>query len=515
MPTFNLVDSPWIPARDLDGERLTLSLRDIILQADRLRQIEDSSPLTVIALHRLLLAVLHRALEGPAVSRDAAAWWTGGFPVDRVTAYLDHYHDRFDLFDGAQPFFQVSGLGEVTNPKPWTILLAEAGSNNTTILFNPSEREGYSPSPATPAEAARALVTYQTFVLGGLIRVFVTAATAAPIANAAVLLVVGRTLHETFCLNLVPYGRHRRDVPIWERNGVLTVQHMRSGPEEVAAGHVQAYTWPSRSVLLLSEERDGQIVVMNAMIGGGVKLTESEAYRTDPMVAYRYDDKRGLSAIRLSPDRAVWRDFDALLPRSTTGRETAPGVVSHAHDLYRALDQRGRPPQLFVGGLVSNQAKIEGWRAEAFDLPVGLVSDRNAYEIIRNALNDAEEARKRLYGASARLAEGLVSRGGRQPSPQDKQNVVQSLPGLTQYWSVLGREFHGLLSRLTLEVDPDGLSSWWCGAIYRALNEAWRLTIRAAGADAAALRAIAQGEQVLGPYMAGLYHKQQATTGVV
>ena len=61
--SFNLIDEPWIPCI-LDGTRVELGLRDVLAQAQQLREIRGDSPLETASLHRLLLAVLHR-IFGP------------------------------------------------------------------------------------------------------------------------------------------------------------------------------------------------------------------------------------------------------------------------------------------------------------------------------------------------------------------------------------------------------------------------------------------------------------------
>ncbi|MDI6772661.1 MAG: type I-E CRISPR-associated protein Cse1/CasA [bacterium] len=509
MHSFNLVDQPWVPVRTLDGGLVTLSLRDTLLQAHRLRCLEDASPLVLAALHRFLLAVLHRALEGPSTTEQAARWFQKGFPEDRITAYLDRRRERLDLFHPTHPFFQVPGLDQVAKPQPWTILLPEEGSNNTTLLFNPSRREGYSPNPARPDEAARALLTYQVFALQGLVKVFLTSAPASHVAPAALVFVLGENLHETLCLNLVPYTDPARDVPIWERADVLTVDHMRQCPREPARGHVQGYTWPHRSVLFLPEELGGRTAVPKVLRGAGVRLEEGEAYRYDPMVAYRYDDRIGLSSLRFRPGRGFWRDFAALLPRKAQEGGVEPGVVRHARDLFRALRQRQRPPKTMVVGVFNDQAKIEFWRAEYFELPPAILSDRDVYELVKTALNEAEESGRQLNRASLALAEGLLSRGGRNPIPADKHNLVRSLPGLAYYWSDLEAHFSDFLSGLTPESDEEGAKTRWREALYRTLRRAWQHTTQAVGNDARALRAVARADRVLQPHLAELRKKVQ------
>ncbi len=115
MSQFNLIDESWIPVRKCSGERLELGIRDTLLYAKEIAVIEDTSPLVVAALHRLLLAVLYRALEGPTDIDQAKAWFKSGLPAERISAYLEQWRDRFWLFDESYPFFQIPGF----EPKVW------------------------------------------------------------------------------------------------------------------------------------------------------------------------------------------------------------------------------------------------------------------------------------------------------------------------------------------------------------------------------------------------------------
>ncbi len=78
MSRFNLIDEKWIPVRFPDGTRDELGIRDTLLRSKEIAAIEDPSPLVVAALHRFLLAVLYRALEGPTDIDQAKALFKAG-----------------------------------------------------------------------------------------------------------------------------------------------------------------------------------------------------------------------------------------------------------------------------------------------------------------------------------------------------------------------------------------------------------------------------------------------------
>ncbi len=72
--SFNLVREPWIPCIGKSGETLTVSLQDALLNAHTLQEVYDESPLVTVALHRLLLTILHRVF-GPKNSRTWHTLW--------------------------------------------------------------------------------------------------------------------------------------------------------------------------------------------------------------------------------------------------------------------------------------------------------------------------------------------------------------------------------------------------------------------------------------------------------
>jgi CRISPR system Cascade subunit CasA len=65
MPTFDLVTEPWVPCLLTNGHLVERSLLDVLTAPQNVREIVDPSPLVTVALHRVLLAILHTALDGP------------------------------------------------------------------------------------------------------------------------------------------------------------------------------------------------------------------------------------------------------------------------------------------------------------------------------------------------------------------------------------------------------------------------------------------------------------------
>ena len=117
---FNLIDEKWLPCLMNNGERESLSLRGIFAEAQEVEELLDASPLVTISLHRLLLAILHRALMGP-VNMEAwkDLWEARQFEMAKLNAYLKQHHSRFFLLDDEKnlPFFQVPQMQKVVVKK--------------------------------------------------------------------------------------------------------------------------------------------------------------------------------------------------------------------------------------------------------------------------------------------------------------------------------------------------------------------------------------------------------------
>ena len=141
MSRFNLIDEKWIPVRFSNGNRDELGIRDVFLRAKEITAIEDSSPLVVASLHRFLLAILYRALEGPTDIDQAKQLFKTGLPINKITNYLKTWRDRFWLFDEKYPFYQVPSYRpkETKGKKQWrswTAMAAEHNADNAKVLFD-------------------------------------------------------------------------------------------------------------------------------------------------------------------------------------------------------------------------------------------------------------------------------------------------------------------------------------------------------------------------------------------
>ena len=109
MPSFNLVSEPWIPCVTAQGVR-EFSLREVLAQAHTIKELSDDSPLVTVALHRLLLAILHRNFGPASFDEWKELWRASKWDEAKLNQYFEQWQHRFDLFDKDRPFYQVQRM---------------------------------------------------------------------------------------------------------------------------------------------------------------------------------------------------------------------------------------------------------------------------------------------------------------------------------------------------------------------------------------------------------------------
>lgn len=490
MSRFNLVDEPWIPVRYPHGNRAELGIRDTLLGANGIAAIEDPSPLVVAALHRFLLAVLYRALEGPTDIDQARGWFKAGVPADKISAYLEQWRERFWLFDEKYPFGQNPNV-PAKEIEPWTKLTVEHNATTNKVLFDHVDTKA--PGVRAYAECARWLTSTMSFSLSGGRGYFPS-----PSANGLMCIPVGRNLHETLCYCLVDQNREviKGDIPLWEREPEsLPI----TSPKRSAGGNADLYMWPAR-MALLNELPSGGVAYIRFVPGLGF---EPSVTFSDPMLAYASDKEKGRLAVRFREDRGVWRDFDSLLPGA--GGD-APLTIQHSIRLA-GRNTKLLPKSILTLGLryTPPNANADFWRMEKFSFPQSLAEAQEIREDIRQFLSVAEDTQKSLWQACSGFARSLLSHGERKVEKKDVDNFVRQMPSSAAYWSRLEADFHDTLRHYTLERDADEIRLDWLKAVRAALRDAWaQHAASVATGDAWAIRALVRAEGAIGKQLKAL-----------
>lgn len=465
MTSFNLTREPWIPVEGLDETVTQLSTRDALKRAHVLRALADPSPLVVAALTRHLLAVLHRAYEGPRTMKEwCGIASSGAFDKARLDVYLDRVEDRMDLFHLTHPFAQTRGLrarfGDYISPiDELEVVRTRWGSGRELFRHRPEF-----PAPEmAPGRVARALLAHQAFATGGLVKKpgEPTAATAAPLTRAGLVIVRGATLFRTLVANLLVYNTDKPvptggavDACSWEQPSLPSVLERADEPKRVPLGYLDLLTWLSRRVELIEE--DSRVTGFINAVGQGL----AEGSPRDPMVAYRRHETRGLLPVGIDSDRAFWRNSTAIF--ETARREDAPFERPHAIDLVAdplAIETLGRDAMydIEVMGIAAEKSRIDAARFERVRVLARCFNNPDAGAAVRECLELCRRLVDALSKSLFTYARSALAPGGRDADAKDVRGLVDSFGALPATWSAFGVAFEEFLP--ALGDDPDAAAA--------------------------------------------------------
>ncbi|HQF63609.1 MAG TPA: type I-E CRISPR-associated protein Cse1/CasA [Anaerolineaceae bacterium] len=403
MHSFNLIEQPWIPCVQANGQVQELSLHQTLTRAREFVAITGDTPLETAAIYRLLLAVLHSALRGPSNAKSWQKIWSAGtLDAPWLHEYLDQWKHRFDLFDPQRPFYQAAD--ERARPKSIISLVMEMASGNNASLFDHHiESEG---AVLSAAKAARALITAQNFSLcgtSGMEQKF----TDCPWTRGVIFLASGDTLFDLLALNLATAIVQQRipvtgpDQPAWESDNPYLPDR------EIPLGYLDYLTWQNRRLLLIPEGEASAPTVSQFTVAPALRLS---ADVLDPMKSYGIDHKGGNKLVRFEEDRALWRDsatyFNLRNPKSAKPPENFFAIASLAAD-YGYLPS-SIVLRFIALGMANDQAKIEFFRQEQLPLPLAYLQDQEIVGLLSDCLTQAENAYDALQNAGKQLAVGIM-----------------------------------------------------------------------------------------------------------
>lgn len=496
--SFDLTSHSWLPVRYRDGREAVHSLRQVFAEADELRCLLGDVPTQEFALVRLLLAILHDALDGPAELQDWQELWDEGLPEARIQDYLDTHCDRFDLLHPDQPFLQTPGLraasGEVSSLDR---LVADVpnGTRFFTMRAHGATQLGY-------GEAARWLVHAHAFDTSGI----KTGAVGDPRAkggrgypqgvawtgNLGGVMAEGESLRETLLLNLIAFDTPNlqaepgHDLPAWRRPPT-TAQAI--DPAEMAnrpAGPRDLYTWQSRRIRLHADAEG----VTGVVLAYGDPLTPRNMHLHEPMTSWRrspeQERKLALPQVYLprehEPGRSAWRGLGALIAGRVGGaeqrREAATIVRPRILDWVARLTVEGDLPadfpiraRLFGQVYGTQQSVVDEIVDDAIAMPVVLLhkQDRGLGLAAIDAAADADRVVALVGDLAADLARAA---GAAVDGPKSKARMAAfaALDGPFRHW----------LAALRPDDDPEEQRTKWQLAVRRAIGSTADAMLRSA-----------------------------------
>lgn len=435
---FNLLDEPWIIVLDNGGQENEVSILDLFRHADRFVAIGGEVPTQAFAITRLLLAFLHRAIDGPADQDDWIRLWSADeLPMDSIGVYAGRMRPRFDLFDPVVPFYQVADLRTAKN-EVFGLERIVADVPSGERLF--TTRSSSSLARIRPAEAARWLVHAHAFDPSGI----KSGAVGDPnvkngkgypigpgwCGQLGCVLADGGNLRKTLVLNLI--ARDVRtyvqigepdDIPAWECD-----PHGPRWRERPPRGAIDLYTWQTRRIRLVGDNHRG---VVGVVLANGDKIQPQNRHGLEPHSAWRFSEPQSKKhkvvtymPLLHDPGRSVWRGIGALLPatsgRRSTGSEPqrflAPGVLEWIADLAA----QGHLPEDFKAGIRAYGVQYGAQNATYSEmlndqLPVPLYILRVDRPAAGRAAVEAVADAGKVASSVWRLAENIAQAAGAEP----------------------------------------------------------------------------------------------------
>jgi CRISPR system Cascade subunit CasA len=441
MTTFNLIEERWIPVVGQDWQRQDISLTELFTTWERLREIQADNPPTTLAIYRFLLAILHRAYQGPKnVDHWEEIQQDNG---KEAIVYLEKWRDRFDLFHPEHPFMQDAGITEEDAGEVY--LASVLHGNNTSTVFC-HEHQWSNAALAIP-EAARLVLRLHNFDTGGRKKGATDSAAVLPMMDAANVLVRGNNLCETLLLNLVEYDPARDkpsvvtgdDLPCWERD-------YQKPKERIPAGYIDYLTYQWRRVKLFAQD---ETVVRVALHPGDRVPKDVSTSQWECGIAYTKNPK-GLFSVRLKLSRSLWRDSDVFLQSAETS--IRPRILDWVAILKAEEGLIESNLHLQILGLNVDNAKPLGWSGQQFAAPLIYLTDKPLWQSLSRAIAIAEDHQQifRSFRGSPyhALAEALNN--------NDAGSFAATLDGESRYWATLDRAFQELLQALPTDKTADG-----------------------------------------------------------
>lgn len=454
-PRFNLLDEPWVEVTTQAGTVERLGVLECLRRSAHLRGLGQDMSTQRFAVLRVLLAFLHRAMEGPTT----AAWdraWKEGLPQAAIDVYAARVRDRFWLVHPSQPFFQTPTLRAAKGP--------ETGLRKIVADLPDGEPYFTNRTVADVArmewpEAALWLVHAQAYDTAGI----KTGAVGDPLVVAGKgygyglpswagqiggVSAAGANLQETLLLNLIPGTSSQADLPAWERAVTTAWRGETTEDQQQVTGPVHLMTWQSRRILL---EWDGDHAT-GLTLSQGDRITPQDPpmHPIERFTSWRYSkpqtQKYGHPIFmpqQHEPTRQAWRGITQLLglprePRKGDPEVSVPvcGLIEHlakiemrTGNVIYTLELSG---YLYGGQNATYSDLID----DSMGVPSVLLANGEASLPWRAMVSLAVDEAEKVAYAVRRLAENLAIASGqdRPDLPEWQERCFASLDHPIREW---------------------------------------------------------------------------------
>ncbi|MFA6011095.1 MAG: type I-E CRISPR-associated protein Cse1/CasA [Desulfobacteraceae bacterium] len=450
--SFNLIDEPWIPCVMRSGDYKEMGLKELLLKAPDISGFDFQNPLEEAALYRMLLALVHRIVDGP---KDMAEWkdlyQSEGFNRSKVTAYLDKWHSRFDLFSEEHPFYQTAKLEIIDkdnkiSPIPISSIQTAKASGNTKTLFDHSLDSEV--LPLSPEVSARGLLSAQGYLMGGLNKKttnhfqYQQSFLHGSMVTGLFCLLMGENLFQTLTLNLLifntqePIPSQPNDCPVWERNdrgtdGITTPK-----------GYLDYLTCKSRHICLIPEQGDNGFTMVRWL-----HIAQGESFQgvRNPFGIIRENKKGEIYPVQLEPDRMIWRDSAAFFAFSPTADERPKAFRHVGNARLKRLVSLPERHRCAVYALANDKANPLTWRKEILSIPTDLLSEKYLVDCLRMGLGLIEDGANVLdFAGKSHIRECLPENS----KEAEIRSKAESCGYMTVYWDQMESVFRNFVLKV-------------------------------------------------------------------
>lgn len=504
-PSFNLWTDSWITVEGDRGQPVDLSLAQILEQAHHYRTLCDPSPLVLVGLHRLLVAILQDALQ-PQDERDLANLWAAGrFPEEVIATFGRRYAHRFDLFSETEPIYQSADLSlyprpeDKANLKSIAHLLPETPAGTAVTHYHHGDE---TEAQFCPATVAKGLIMIPAFAPSG-------GAGIKPSINGVPPIYVlpgGENLFQSLVASLTTpafqpkLSQGVRDTPWWKHDPVIGHKQ-----EVNQVGYLHSLTFPARRVRLHPRKmtapcrRCGQMAewgVSTMIYQMGESRSKDAPFWFDPFVAYRLPDQtsdkdEAPKPIRPVEGRVLWREFAGLFLQSKAGHMKQPSVLVQIGRIIEEYEvARNDIPYPFrcVGLRTDMKAKIFEWIEAGFAVPPVLLRDPEVGMLTQNAVDFALTGEAIIRQAFHQSFSGSL--GNSERHQRTKNRMAQA------YWARLASHFTEFVVGLSDPKRREELASEWLDRVAATAQVAFQEAATTLGDEAATLRQRVQGENL-------------------
>ncbi len=462
-PSFNLWTEPWITVERSDAHLEILSLAQTLAEAPRIRALYEPSPLVVVAIHRLLVAILQDVFHPESLDDLKYLWQAKQFSAEALQKFGETYNHRFDLFSEDMPFLQSADLPQQPlkkdSPKPIGYLLLEQPAGTAVTHYTHAYDQG---QQFCSHCVAKGLLLIPAFALAGGSGIKPSINGVPPIY----VLPGGETLFDSLCASLILPGfkppefeaeQREDDSPWWKRRAMVKKKAIVT-----SVGYLHGLTFPARRVRLhpLAGNkpctRCGQRTpwhVASMIYEMGERLPKDAPWWRDPFAAYcppKKESEQRPTPIRPCAGQAIWREFTGLfLPNRHNYR---PNILNQLEVMRDGLPYQDSIPLRVIGLRTDKRMKIFEWQESGFQIKPRLLTDLESARNIERGLEFAG----RCEWLMKKIFRDYFGGAGK-----DKRFEVSISDMSRRYWQELGQKFHLHIQAYTAEANHEQLGEQW------------------------------------------------------